>query len=70
MPLRSQAYCGFGTGLSGLHWFCGNGKGPHLELRQEPQGSSPFLIWIAGSQQIWDRSQASSCVENGTQLAS
>ena len=31
VPLRSQAYCGFGTGLSGLHWFCGNGKGPHLE---------------------------------------
>ena len=26
-PLRSQAYCGFGTGLSGLLWFCGNGKG-------------------------------------------
>ena len=27
VPLRSQAYCGFGTGLSGLLWFCGNGKG-------------------------------------------
>ena len=21
VPLRSQANCGFGTGLSGLHWF-------------------------------------------------
>ena len=40
MPLRSQAYCGFGTGLSGLHWFCGNGKGPHLGMTGESRGFS------------------------------
>ena len=24
------------------------GRGPHLELRLEPQGSSPVLTWISG----------------------
>ena len=31
VPRPSDVY--HGTGLSGLHWFCGNGKGPHLEWR-------------------------------------
>ena len=44
MPLRSQGYCGFGRGLSGLLWVWCNGSGPHLELRQEPQGSAPDFL--------------------------
>ena len=60
-----------GRGLSGLQWFWCYGRGPHLELRQEPQGSSPFLIWIAGSLQIWDRTVRPRLVwRNGTHLAS
>ena len=55
VPLRSQGYCGVGRGLSGLHWLWCNGRGPHLQLRQEPQGSSQFLTPITGSLQIWDR---------------
>ena len=55
MPLRNQGYCGVGRGLSGLHWVWCNERGPHLQLRQEPQGSSPFLTPIAGSLQNWDR---------------
>ena len=46
MPRISQGYCGDGRGLSGLHWVCFNGRGPHLGLRQEPQVSSPFLTQI------------------------
>ena len=30
VPLKSQAYCGVGRGLSGLHWVWCNGRGPHL----------------------------------------
>ena len=48
MPMRSQEYYGFGRGLSGLHWVWCNGRGPHLELRQEPQGSSAVLTWVSG----------------------
>ena len=55
MPLRIQGYCGVGRGLSGLHWVWCNGKGPHVELRQEPQASSPFLTSMAGSLQSWNR---------------
>ena len=55
VPLRSQGYCGFGRGLSGLHWVWCNGGGTRLELMQEPQGSSPFLTPKAGSLQSWDR---------------
>jgi len=29
---------GGGRGLSGLHWAWCIGRGPHLQLRQEPQG--------------------------------
>ena len=39
----------------GLHWVWCNGRGPHLQLRQEPQGSSPFQTPITGSLQTWDR---------------
>ena len=55
MPLRNQGYCGVGRDLSGLHWVWCNGRGPHLELSQEPQGSSPFQTPIAGPLQSWDR---------------
>ena len=48
LPLRSQGYCGVWRGLSGLHWVWYNGREPHLEWRQEPQCSSPFLTTIAG----------------------
>ena len=69
--LRSQGYCEFTRGLSGLHWVWCNGRGPHLECRQEPQGSSPFLTPIAGSVQSWDRRVRPSLVcRNGTPLAS
>ena len=49
MPLRTQGYCGVGSGLSGLHWLWCNGRGLHLEWTQEPQASSPFLTRIPWS---------------------
>ena len=49
VPLRSQGYCEVGRGVSGLHWIWCNGRGPRLELRQEPQGSSPFLTGRSGT---------------------
>ena len=55
VPLRNQGYCGVGSGLSGLHRVWCSGRGPQLELRQEPQGSSPFLTLIAVSLPSWDR---------------
>ena len=48
MPVGIQEYCGFGSGLSGLHWGRCNGRGPHLELRREPQDSFPVLTWVSG----------------------
>ena len=48
VPMGSQEYCGVGMVLSGLHWVWCNGRGPHLELRQEPQGSSAVLTWVSG----------------------
>ena len=44
----SQEHCGVGMGLSELHWVWCNGRGPHLELRWEPQGSSPVETWVSG----------------------
>ena len=41
--------------LSELHWVLCNGKGSHLELRQEPKGSSPFKTPTTGSLKSWDR---------------
>ena len=32
------------AGPSGLRWVWRNGRGPHLEGRQEPQASSPFRL--------------------------
>ena len=43
--MRSQEYCGVGSGLSGLHWVWCNGRGPQLEFRWESNGSSPTLTW-------------------------
>ena len=71
MPLRSQGYGGIGKGLSGLHLVCCNGRGPHHEMRQEPQDFSPFLTPIAGFLQRWDRRVRPHLVWwNGTLLAS
>ena len=70
MPLRSQRYCGVGRGLSGLYRVWCNGRGPGPELRQEPQGASPFLTPIAGSLQSWDRrSRPCLVLRQGTPLA-
>ena len=71
VPLRSQGYPGVGRALSGLHWVWCNRREPHLEWRQEPQGSSPFLTLIAGSLQSWDRRVRPRLVrKNGPPLAS
>ena len=48
VPMRSQGYCGVGRSISGLHWVWCTGRGPHLELRWEPQSSSPVLTWVSG----------------------
>ena len=48
VPMGSQEYCGVGRGLSGLHWVSCNRRGPHLELRREPQCFSPALTWVSG----------------------
>ena len=55
VPLRSQGCCAVGWGLLGLRWVWCNGRGPHRELRQEPQGSSPFLTRVAEYQQSMDK---------------
>src|SRR5574337_57255 len=39
---------GGGRGLSGLHWVWCIGRGPHLQLRQEPQGTSDFRLRSQG----------------------
>ena len=71
VPLRSQGYCRVGRGFSGLHWVWCNGRVPRPELRQETQGSSPFLTPIAGSLPSWDRRVRPRLVlSNGTALAS
>ena len=48
VPTESQEYFGVGRGLSGLQCVRCNGRGSHLELRREPQGSSPVLTWVSG----------------------
>ena len=48
VPMGSQEYFGLQRILSGLHWDQSTGREPHLELRREPQGSSPVLTWISG----------------------
>ena len=49
VPLRSQGYCAVWRGLSRLLCIWWNVRGTHLELKQEPQCSSPFLTQIARS---------------------
>ena len=71
VPMGSQEYCGVGRALFGLHRVWCNGRGPHLELKREPQGSSPVLMWVSGcvcclkprvkSRPVW---------RHGTQLSS
>ena len=69
--MRRQGYCGVGRGLSGLHWVWCNGRGPNLELRWEPQYSSPLLTSIAVSLQSWNRRVRPRLVlKNGTLFAS
>ena len=46
--LGSHESFGAVRGLSGFVSSCCRGLGPHLELRQETQGSSPVLTWILG----------------------
>ena len=71
MPLRNQGYCGVERGLSGLHWVWCNGRQPHLDLRQEAQGSSSFQTPISGSLRSWDRRVRPRLEwRNGTLLAS
>ena len=71
VPVRNQEYCGVGRSLSGLHWVWCNGRGPRLELSQEPQDSSSFLTQITGSLQSCDRRGRPSLVlRHGTPLAS
>ena len=55
VPLRRQGNCGGGRGLSGLHWGWCIGRGPHLQLRQEPQGTSDFRLRTQGPCRLWDR---------------
>ena len=55
VPMGSQEYCGVGRGLSRHHWSWCNGRGAHLVLRREPQGSSPILTLISGSLRSWNR---------------
>ena len=38
---------------TGLHWVWYNTRGPHLVLRKEPQGSSPYQTPISGLLQSW-----------------
>ena len=47
-------------------------RGPHLDLKQEPQGCSPFLTLNRVPTELGQESQASSCVEewNSTGLSS
>ena len=48
VSIGNQKYFGVGRGLSGLHWGRCNERRPLLELRQEPQGSSPVLTFVSG----------------------
>ena len=80
MPLRSQGYCAVGRGLSGLHWVRCNGRGPHLEWRQETHFSSPDFPWARSDSdrsfargegervsalESWEGTRASRRVEEG-----
>ena len=47
-PQESPVTRGVVRGLSGFLCSPCWGRGPHLDLRPEPQGSSPVLTWISG----------------------
>ena len=47
VALRSQGNWRW-EGLSGLHWVWCIERGPHLQLRQEPQGTSDFRLRSQG----------------------
>ena len=71
VPLRSKGYCRLGRGVLGLHCIWCNEREPHLELRQEPKGSSPFLTLIPGSLQCSEKRVRPLLVwNNGTLIAS
>ena len=55
VPMGSQQYRGVEWGLLGVHWGPCNGRGPHLVLRREPQGSSPVLTWVSGVYAVSNR---------------
>ena len=48
LPQESPVSMRFVRGLSGFLCRCFRGRGPHLELRTEPQCSSPVLTWNSG----------------------
>ena len=48
LPQESPVSMLVARGLSGFFSSCCQGRGPHLEPRPEPQGSSPVLTWILG----------------------
>ena len=48
VPMGSQEFFRVVRGLLGFLWGWCNGRGPHLQLSQEPQSSSPVLTWISG----------------------
>ena len=48
VPLGSQECFHVVRGLSGFLWGWCKGRGLHLMLRQEPQGSSPVLTCMSG----------------------
>ena len=71
MLMAIQEYCAVLRGFLGVHWVWCNGRGPHLELRREPQGPSPLLTSTQMSLQSWGRSVRPSLVlRNGNPLAS
>ena len=55
VPMGSQQYRGVEWGPLGVHWGPCNGRGPHLVLRREPQGSSPVLTWVSGVYAVSNR---------------
>ena len=50
----------FARGPSGFLCSCCRGRGPHLELRPEPQASSPGPTWISGF--LWGSSGESGLI--------
>ena len=55
LPQESPGSVRFARGHSRFLFSRGRGIRPHLELRTEPQGSSPVLTWISGYLWIFNR---------------